>query len=40
MVKPYNALMDARTSKAEDERPEPEIVVLEEIRDLLKAERR
>ncbi len=39
VVKPYNALME-RFSKAEEEDPQPEVVLLEEIRDLLKTERR
>jgi len=39
VVKPYNTLME-RFSKAEEGDPQPEVVLLEEIRDLLKAERR
>ena len=37
VVKPYNALME-RYSKAEEEDPQPEVVLLEEIRDVLKAQ--
>lgn len=37
VVKPYNKLME-RFSKAEEEDPQPELVVLEEIRDVLKAQ--
>ncbi len=40
VVKPANALMArARVGDTEDEAPDPQIVVLEEIRDLLKAQR-
>ena len=35
VVKPYNALM-GRFTKAEEDDPQPDIVLLEEIRDLLK----
>jgi large conductance mechanosensitive channel len=38
VVKPVNTLLDrARRGDTEDEAPDPQIVVLEEIRDLLKA---
>jgi large conductance mechanosensitive channel len=37
VVKPYNKLME-RFSKAEEEDPKADIVLLEEIRDLLKAQ--
>ena len=37
VVKPYNALME-RFSKAEEEDPQAEVVLLEEIRDLLKSQ--
>ena len=37
VVKPYNALME-RFSRADEGDPQPEVVLLEEIRDLLKAQ--
>ena len=37
VIKPYNSMM-GRFSKAEEEDPQAEIVLLEEIRDLLKAQ--
>ena len=37
VVKPYNALME-RFTKAEEDDPQPDVVLLEEIRDLLKAQ--
>ena len=41
VVKPVNVLMErARAGDTDDEAPDPQIVVLEEIRDLLKTERR
>ena len=41
VVKPVNLLMErARSGETEDAAPDPQIVVLEEIRDLLKAQQR